>query len=343
MKAFVSGCAGTRLERHERDFFAAEQPFGLILFKRNIGEPAEVRDLTAAFRDAVGRPDAPVFIDQEGGRVMRLQPPRWPAYAAAGVIGQLAETDRESGIRAAFLHGRLIAADLHTVGIDVNCAPVVDVRTPGTSEAIGNRSFGGDPRLVAALGRSLADGLMAGGVVPVMKHLPGQGRATSDSHLTLPRIATDLVTLAATDFVPFAELSDLPIAMTAHVVVEAVDDTGPATTSPSVIRDIIRQRIGFDGLLVSDDVSMNALSGDYSARATAIFTAGCDLVLHCSGRTEEMREIGGAAPALGGQSRERAARALSARKQPAPFDAERGRAEYVALLARAGWQAGAGA
>jgi len=339
VKAFISGCAGTRLERHEAEFFAAAEPWGLILFKRNCGDPDQIRELTTAFRDAVGRPDAPVLVDQEGGRVQRMQPPHWPKYPPAAVLGRLVAKDEESGRRAAWLHGRLIAADLRDVGIDVNCAPVLDVLAPGASQAIGDRSPGTNPQVVAVVGRSLADGLLAGGVLPVMKHIPGQGRAESDSHLALPVVETDINTLSESDFVPFAELSDLPMAMTAHVVVKAVDPDHSVTVSEAVIRDIIRKRIGFDGLLLSDDVSMHALSGDYSSRAAAIYAAGCDLVLHCNGRTEEMREIGGAAPALGGKSRERAARALAARREPTSFDRESGREEYLALLARAGWPA----
>lgn len=339
MKAFISGVAGTRLTQEERAFFAAERPFGLILFKRNCRDADEIRDLTAAFRDAVGRSDAPVFIDQEGGRVQRLQPPVWPAYAPAGAIGRLAAGDRELAARAAWLHGRLIAADLRDLGIDVDCLPVLDVAAPGLTQAIGDRSFGSDPHLVALLGRTLSEGLMAGGVLPVMKHLPGHGRALVDSHLDLPVIDADLATLEASDFIPFAALADLPMAMTAHVIVTAVDRERAATVSPVVIRDIIRERIGFDGLLVSDDVSMNALSGDYASRAAAIYAAGCDLVLHCNGRTEEMREIGGTAPALDGLRQERAARALSARREPAPLDREAARDEYLSLLARASWPA----
>ncbi|MEJ0012622.1 MAG: beta-N-acetylhexosaminidase [Bauldia sp.] len=339
VKAFVSGCAGTTLTAWERDFFAAEQPWGLILFQRNCREPAEIRDLAAAFRAAVGRHDAPVLIDQEGGRVQRLKPPNWPKYPPVRTIGTLSREDREAGERAAWLHGRLIASDLRALGIDIDCAPVLDLSMPDASDVIGDRAFGTDPYVVADLGRSMAEGLLAGGVLPVMKHIPGHGRATSDSHMSLPSIDVDIATLDASDFVPFAELADLPIAMTAHLVVNAVDRDRPATTSDTVIRDIIRGRIGFDGLLMSDDVSMNALSGDYSSRAASIYAAGCDLVLHCSGRTEEMREIGGAAPALGGKSRERATRALQARHDPHPLDEAAAREEYRALVARVGWAA----
>ncbi len=336
VKAFISGCAGPALSGSEIAFFRREQPFGLILFQRNCQDPDQVRALTAAFREAVGRADAPVLVDQEGGRVRRLKPPHWPAYPAAAVIGTLHENDPAAGLRAAWLHGRLIAADLMDVGIDVDCAPVLDVRAPGTSEAIGDRSFGGDPERVAALGAALAEGLLDGGVLPVPKHLPGQGRATSDSHVGLPVVSDGLDVLAASDFVPFAALAHLPMAMTAHIVFSAVDPGRPATVSPAVIRDIIRKRIGFDGLLVSDDVSMHALSGDYGQRAAAIYAAGCDIVLHCNGRPEEMHAVADAAPELAGFSGERAARALRARREPAPFDRAAAREDYRALLAPLG-------
>lgn len=339
VKAFVSGCAGTELTPEEAVFFAGEQPWGLILFKRNCREPAQVRDLTAAFRTAVGRPGAPVLIDQEGGRVQRLQPPHWDRYPPGRTLGVVGEQDGEAGKRAAWLQGRLIAADLRDVGVTVDCLPVLDVIVAGASDAIGNRSFGGDPLLVASLGRAVADGLIAGGVVPVMKHMPGQGRATQDSHLTLPVVDADIETLTRTDFAPFAALADLPMAMTGHIVYRAVDTDRPATTSPAAIRDIIRNRIRFDGLLVSDDVSMNALSGDYGERATAIHDAGCDIVLHCNGRIEEMRAIADAAPALAGQAGERAERALQFMRPPMPFDRLAGREELLALTAKVGWAA----
>jgi beta-N-acetylhexosaminidase len=336
-KAFVSGCAGPRLTREEKAFFAAEQPFGLILFQRNCVEPVEIRALTAEFRDAVGRADAPVFIDQEGGRVQRLKPPQWERYAPAGSIGRLHQSDAAAAVRAGWLHGRLIAADLADLGIDVDCTPVLDVIVLGSSEAIGDRSFGGDPDRVAILGRAVTDGLLAGGVLPVVKHMPGHGRATADSHHALPIVTAGLETLLASDFAPFATLSDLPMAMTAHIVFSAIDPARPATTSPLVIRDIIRGRISFDGLLLSDDVSMHALSGDFGERAASIYAAGCDLVLHCNGRTEEMRAVADAAPALAGFSSERAARALGMRREPVQFDREGARREYRALLARVDW------
>jgi beta-N-acetylhexosaminidase len=340
-KAFISGCAGTRLSSDEIAFFKDERPWGLILFKRNCEEPAQIRDLAAGFREAVGRADAPVLIDQEGGRVQRLRPPIWPAYPPCGVIGTIAGQDRTTGLKAAWLQGRLIAGDLADLGVTIDCAPVLDVLAADASQAIGDRSFGSDPEMVGRLGRAYADGLMAGGVLPVVKHMPGQGRATGDSHKMLPVVSADLETLAASDFLPFVALADLPMAMTGHVVFAAIDSTRPATTSPAVIRDIIRNRISFDGLLMSDDVSMDALSGDYAARAAAIRDAGCDIVLHCNGRIEEMRAVAAMAPPLAGKSGERAARVLHARSAPTAFDRQAGQAELFALAERAGWPAAA--
>ena len=336
-KAFISGCHGRRITDDERAFFAEERPWGLILFKRNCQSRDQIRELAADFREIVARPDAPILIDQEGGRVQRLEPPGWPAYPPGRVLGRLARADLETGRRAAWLHGRLIAGDLHDIGITVDCSPVLDVIAPDVSQAIGDRSFGSDPQVVADLGRAVSEGLLDGGVLPVVKHVPGHGRATSDSHHTLPVVDADLAALDASDFAPFAALADLPMAMTSHVVYRAVDCDRPATTSPTVIRDIIRGRIGFDGLLMSDDVSMSALSGDYATRARAIYDAGCDLVLHCNGRIEEMRTIALVAPPLAGLAGERAARALSRRRQPKAFDRDAGREELLALAARAGW------
>jgi beta-N-acetylhexosaminidase len=277
-----------------------------------------------------------VLIDQEGGRVRRLRSPNWPDYPAAGVLGEIAAVDPESAVRAAWLLGRLIAADLHDVGITVDCAPVLDVITPGASDAIGNRSFGDDPGLVARLGRAVADGLIAGGVAPVVKHIPGQGRAAADSHYVLPIVEADLETLAETDFAPFVALADLPAAMTSHTVFSAVDPMNPATTSPAVIRDIIRERIGFDGLLFSDDVSMNALAGDHRERGRAIFEAGCDIVLHCSGLMQDMRAIADVAPLLSDKVRARVDRVTAIARAPEAFDRASGRGEFMAL-ARSGW------
>jgi len=337
-KAFIAGCAGRRLTDDERAFFADELPWGLILFKRNCRSRDQIRALVAEFREIVGRPDAPVLIDQEGGRVQRLGPPGWRSYPSGHVLGRLARDDIESGRRAAWLHGRLIAADLDELGINVDCLPVLDVAASNVSRVIGDRSFGEDPELVADIGRFVCDGLLDGGVLPVLKHIPGHGRASADSHVALPVVSTALGDLVTNDFVPFAALSDMPMAMTAHVLYSDIDHDLPATTSPTVIRSIIRQRIGFDGLLMSDDVSMGALSVDYESRANAVYAAGCDLVLHCNGNIAEMRDIARVAPSLDGLAGERAARALSRRHSPKRFDAEAGRKEFLSLAARAGWR-----
>jgi beta-N-acetylhexosaminidase len=336
VSAFVSGCSGKALTADERAFFAAEQPWGLILFLRNCGEPAAIGDLVADFRSATGRPDAPVLIDQEGGRVQRLKPPQWHAYPACATLGLAGEREPEAGVRAAWLQGRLIAADLHELGITVDCAPVLDLRYPGASNVVGDRSFGSDPALVARLARAYADGLLAGGVLPVVKHAPGHGRTTVDSHHQLPVVDADQALLEDSDFKPFADLADLPLAMTGHIVFTAIDSDHPATTSVAVIRDIIRKRIKFDGLLFSDDVSMKALSGSFGDKTRAIHAAGCDVVLYCEGRMEEMREVARASRPLTGRSMERAQRALAALHRPEPFDRQAGWEELSAIIARGG-------
>lgn len=310
-KSIIFGCAGLSLTEDEVRFYKRERPWGFILFARNVSEPQQIRDLVAAMRDSVGRPDAPVFIDQEGGRVQRLRPPLAPNYPAAGAIGALYRNDREAGLRAAWLHGRLHALDLSRYDITADCMPVLDVPVEGASDVIGNRAYGKDPEIVAALGRATAQGMMSGGVLPVVKHIPGHGRAVSDTHFELPTVDTPIEELRAHDFAPFKALSHLPVAMTAHVIFSAVDPHAPATTSRKVIEEIVRGEIGFDGLLVSDDTSMKALSGDYPTKSAAILAAGCDLVLHCNGLMDEMEGIASGATVLAGKSLERAERALS--------------------------------
>ena len=310
-KAVILGCAGKSISSDEKSFYRDERPWGFILFARNIGEPGEISDLVAGLRDSVGRPDAPVFIDQEGGRVQRLRPPVAPNYPPASALGALFRSDREAGLRAAWLMARLHAFDLMRFGINVDCLPVLDVPVEGASDVIGTRAYGKDPDTVAAMGRVAAESLMAGGVLPVMKHIPGHGRAFADSHHELPRVDTPLADLARHDFAPFKALKDLPMAMTAHVVYTAIDPTAPATTSPKVIRDVVRGEIGFDGLLISDDTSMKALSGDFPDKAAAILAAGCDIVLHCNGVMEEMRGIVSKTVPLAGLSLERAERAMT--------------------------------
>lgn len=333
----MCGCAGPVLDRVEIDFFREHEPFGLVLFRRNCEDIAQTRALIAAFRDAVGRPDAPVFVDQEGGRIQRLAPPQWPAYPPARAIGRLAEADPEAGRRAAWLHGRLVAADLRDAGIDANFAPVVDVIGDAPNEIIGDRAFSAGSHMVAMLGRAVAEGLLEGGVMPVVKHIPGYGRAEIDRRTAFPVVDAHVAALAVSDFVPFSELADLPAAMVAYVSYRAVDRHNPATASRVLIRDIIRGRIGFDGLLISDATSMHLLSGDYGVQAAAIHDAGCDIVLHCSGRTEEMRRIGETAPALEGKPLERALRALGKRRKPGSFDRKAAREEFLAHMARVYW------
>lgn len=312
-KAMILGCLGTVLSDEEVAFYRRERPWGFILFARNIAEPQQIRDLVASMRDSVGRPDAPVFIDQEGGRVQRLRPPIAPNYPSGSAIGDVYRRDRAAGLRAAWLLARLHGFDLGRLGITADCLPVLDVPVAGASDVIGARAYGGDPETVAALGRATADGLMAGGVLPVMKHMPGHGRASVDTHFELPRVATPLDELRRHDFAPFVAMKDLPMGMTAHVIFEAVDPERPATTSPTVVSQIIRGEIGFDGLLISDDSSMQALSGDYRSRAAAILAAGVDIVLHCNGKMDEMSGIAAGARALDGAALERAERALAAR------------------------------
>ncbi len=332
-KSFITGCAGPRLSREERSLLADALPWGLILFARNCREPAEISDLVAGFRDVVGSADAPVFIDQEGGRVQRLAPPRWPAYPPARALGAIAERDWEAGQRATFLGARLIAAGLRPLGITVDCLPVLDVPSADGHPVIGDRAYGDSPELIAALGRAAADGLLAGGVLPVIKHIPGHGRAGADSHLALPVVDAGPDLLERIDFRPFRDLRDLPIAMTAHVVFSRLDPVRPATTSPRIIAEVIRGAIGFEGLLISDDLSMQALSGDLPRRTREALEAGCDVVLHCNGDFAEMRAVEAAAPELAGEPAARAAAALARLKPPQPLDLAAAQAEFAALLA----------
>lgn len=328
-KAMIMGAAGTRLSAEELAFFRNERPWGFILFARNISEPEQVRDLVASMRDAVGRPEAPVFVDQEGGRVQRLRPPLAPNYPPAAALGRLFAMDQRKGLRAAWLMSRLHAFDLQKLGITADCMPVLDVPVPGSHDVIGDRAYAHDAETVAKLGRAAADGLLAGGVLPVMKHVPGHGRAFADSHKELPRVDVSADELRGQDFLPFRALNDLPMAMTAHVVYSALDPDSSATTSRRVVEDIIRGEIGFDGLLMSDDISMHALSGDFGDRVDAILAAGCDVVLHCNGVMEEMRAVANRTPELAGKSRERAGAALLALRTADDTDEAAARAEFA--------------
>jgi beta-N-acetylhexosaminidase len=328
-KAMILGAAGLDLSSGEVALFRGERPWGFILFARNISEPQQVRDLVAAMRDCVGNPDAPVFIDQEGGRVQRLRPPIAPNYPPGSELGALYSKDQQAGLRATWLMSRLHAFDLLALGITADCLPVLDVPIEGAHDVIGNRAYGKDPETVTALGRAAAEGLLAGGVLPVIKHIPGHGRAFADSHLALPVVEAPLDELRAHDFPPFKALREMPMAMTAHVVYTAIDPENPATTSKRAISEIIRGEIGFDGLLMSDDVSMKALSGDFGARTDAIFEAGCDVVLHCNGVMEEMQAVAERTPALNGKALERANRALEPLKNRDEMDLATARAEFA--------------
>jgi beta-N-acetylhexosaminidase len=335
-RAFITGVSGLELSATEREFIRAERPWGFILFKRNIETPDQVSDLVGKLRDCVGEADAPVLIDQEGGRVARLGPPHWPAYPPGATFGALYDLDKALGLKAARLSSRLIAADLIDLGITVDCLPLADVPVAGADAVIGNRAYGTEPAKVAAIARAVTEGLEQGGVLPVLKHIPGHGRATADSHLRLPTVDTPREELERTDFAAFQPLADLPMAMTAHVVFSALDPAQPATTSATIIRQVIRGVIGFQGLLMSDDVSMNALAGSIAERTRAIVNAGCDMVLHCNGKLDEMRDVAREAPELAGEALDRAKRALASRKAPEPFDRQAARAELEALMDRVG-------
>ena len=328
--------AGPALTPDERAFFRAEGPWGFILFKRNVDNPAQVSSLVGELREAADATEAPVLIDQEGGRVQRFGPPHWPVYPPGAAFGRLYDIDRALGLAAARLSARLIADDLIGTGVTVDCLPLADVPVAGADAVIGDRAYGTEPAKVAAIARAVTDGLDGGGVLPVLKHIPGHGRATADTHFTLPVVDTAESELERTDFVAFRPLADLPMAMTAHVVFSAVDAAHPATTSATMIKRVIRGFIGFQGLLMSDDLSMNALAGSIAERTRAVLAAGCDMVLHCNGKLDEMRQVARETPELSGKALARAERALAARKPPQPFDRAVARAELDGLIARLG-------
>ncbi len=335
--AVILGCSGPALAPGEAAFFREADPFGFILFARNVTSPDDLRRLVAGLREAVGR-NAPVAIDQEGGRVQRMGPPHWAARLPA--LDQAARVPREQLARAMWVRGRVMAAELAGVGIDVNCTPLGDIADAGTHPILRNRLYGTDPGIVAEAGAALAAGQAAGGVLGVLKHLPGHGRARLDSHLELPRVEAPLEALDAHDFAPFRALAHLPMGMTAHVVYTALDAVRPATLSPPVIA-AIRERIGFSGLLMSDDLSMQALSGPLGARAAAARAAGCDVALHCNGGRAEMEAVVAAAGRLEGASLARAEAALAARRPPEPADITALEAELAALSAPSAFADGA--
>ena len=310
-RAAIVGLQGVTIGAEERQLFRRQPPSGFILFARNCVEPAQVAALTRELRGLFPGRQVPVLIDQEGGRVMRLRPPHWPALPAAARIGALAEADIGRAVEAAGRLGRAIGEELRAVGIDVDCAPCLDVGRPETTAAIGSRAFAADPILVGRLGRTVAEGLLQAGVLPVIKHLPGHGRATVDSHELLPVVDAGRAELEALDFVPFRMNADLPLAMTAHVVYTAIDPELPATQSATVIGEVIRGAIGFRGILLSDDLGMKALGGTFADRAAQARAAGCDIALHCSGDLGEAGEVLGAAGDLAEAVSDRLSSALA--------------------------------
>ncbi|HZF32696.1 MAG TPA: beta-N-acetylhexosaminidase [Candidatus Angelobacter sp.] len=333
--AAILGCAGAILSAEERQFFRDADPLGFILFQRNCQTPEQVHRLVRDLRDSVDRAESPVLIDQEGGRVARLRPPAWRKAPAAGRFGALAAHDTETAIEAARLNAQLMGRELAGLGISVDCAPVLDLQFEGASNVVGDRGFAFDPELVARLGRAVCEGLLAAGITPVLKHMPGHGRAMVDSHHALPEVDAALAALRQTDFVPFRRLADMPWAMTSHVLYKAIDPERPATTSPVVINDIIRGEIGFKGVLVSDDLSMEALRGDLGDRTKRARAAGCDLALHCNGRLEEMRAVAAAAGSISAATAERLARGPAATAELAPMNIVSAEARLDQLLATA--------
>src|SRR5689334_741230 len=331
-RAFITGLEGLTLSPDERAFLRDARPWGLIIIKRNVSTPGQVTELIQSFRDIAGS-EAPVLVDQEGGRVQRLGPPHWPAYPPGACYGTLYDREPAAGLAAACLAGHLIAADLRPLGIDVDCLPIADVPIAGGDPVIGDRAYGSEPGKVAKIARAIADGLEAGGVLPVVKHLPGHGRATTDSHHRLPVVDTDRATLEAVDFAAFKPLAGLPLGMTAHVVFSAIDPVAPATTSVTIVRQVIRGLIGFEGLLMSDDVSMNALSGTLAERSRDALAAGCDVVLHCNGDLAEMSAVASVVPELAGDAARRADAALARRSAPEEFDTDAARRVFAQMVA----------
>lgn len=318
--AAIFGCAGPVLGDHERYFFAAANPLGFILFGRNVRDPAQVAALVRSLRDCVGRDDAPVLIDQEGGRVQRLGPPHWRVAPAAARFGAAYSRAPAATIEGSRLNARLLADDLAELGIDVDCAPVLDLPVAGAHDVIGDRAFGSTVDSIVALAGAAIEGFLDGGVIPVIKHIPGHGRARADSHAALPVVDASRAELDATDFAPFRALAAAPWAMTAHVLYAAIDPGAPATLSARVIDEIVRGAIGFDGVLISDDLSMGALTGSFADRTSGALAAGCDVVLHCNGKMDEMQAIAAAARPLHERALERLGRAAARKRKPAPVD-----------------------
>ncbi len=335
--ATIFGLSGPRLSSGERAFFRDANPWGFILFARNIETPDQLRALCADLRDCVGR-DALIFIDQEGGRVRRLRPPHWPEYPAAQVLAQLYALDRNKGLRACFLHHRLMADDLRALGISADCAPVLDSPVDGADPIISDRAFGADTGAITAMAHAAMAGLMVGGVAPVIKHIPGHGRATVDSHKALPRISAKRMQLKTSDFAPFKALNEAPMAMTAHAIFDCVDKRNPVTTSRKALTALIREDIGFDGLLMSDDLDMKALHvGAMAGKLTELtrksLAAGCDIALQCSGNLPDMVKVARGAKLLRGKAAERAFIADNCALKAKRFERKTARQEFDDLLA----------
>lgn len=332
--ALISGLSGQTLTDDERAFYRDVKPAGVILFRRNVEDGALVRPLVESVRDAIGRDDVLVLIDQEGGRVQRLKPPNARDLPPASAYAALYQHDPEAAKASAFCVAQLVAHELRGYGINTNCAPVLDVPVAGAHDIIGDRAYGATPTQIIDLAREVADGLMAGGVVPVIKHIPGHGRATADSHLDLPVVATGYDALSQSDFVPFRALANMPAAMTAHVVFSAIDASNPASTSEVVTRKIIRGDIGFDGLLMSDDLSMKALAGPMRNRAEAVIAAGSDVALHCNGDLTEMRAAAEGVPMLSGAALARFVRAFAVTQKQEAYDEDIAVRHLAALMAQ---------
>jgi len=332
--AFICGLAGLTLSSEERRFLGAARPAGVILFARNLESHDQIRGLVGEARSAIGGDDTLVLIDQEGGRVQRLRPPLGRALPAAAAYAGLYVEDAEAACRDAFLAARLLSQDLKDLGIDTNCAPVLDLPVAGAHKVIGDRAYGETVAQVVALGRSVADGFMAGGVLPVIKHIPGHGRATADSHMELPVVAASRLELEETDFATFRALAHMPAAMSGHVVFSAIDDAHPASTSAKVTAEIVRGYIGFDGLLMSDDLGMKALAGPMRARAEAVIAAGSDLALHCSGDFVEMQAVAAGVPALSGRALQRFEKARAVTRSATPYDRVAAELALAGVLSR---------
>jgi beta-N-acetylhexosaminidase len=327
MKPVIFGLSGLALTPAERSFFTAAEPVGYILFKRNIADRAQLRALTDSLREMSGRDDLPILIDQEGGPVARMGPPEWPAFPAGPAFDRLYDVAPISAIEAARANAEAIGLMLAEVGITVDCLPLLDVAQPDTTDAVSIRTLGSEPMRVAALGKAILDGLQRGGVVGVVKHMPGHGRAKQDSHYHLPTVTASDAELEI-DLQPFRRLKDAPMGMTSHIVFEAWDPERPATLSPTVIEQIIRRRIGFDGLLMTDDIDMKALSGTAGDKAAGAIAAGCDVVLDCWGKMEQMEEVIGRLADISDVSRARLDRAM------ATIAGARGDGDMAALIAK---------